>query len=165
MTVHVLMVCMGNICRSPTAEAVLRHKLKAAGLEGQVIVDSAGTHGWHQGDPPDPRSIAHARRRGFDLSAQRSRPLTEADFERFDLILAMDWDNLKFMERRCSEVHRGKLGRLTSYGQKFRSDIVPDPYQGGAAGFDQVLDLIEDACDGLVVDLQRKTICRMSGTS
>jgi protein-tyrosine phosphatase len=146
----VLMVCMGNICRSPTAEAVLRHKLEAAGLGAQVRVDSAGTHAWHAGEPPDPRSVQHARRRGYDLSPLRARPVTVDDFWRFDLILAMDWDNLALLEELCPEEHRRKLGRLTQHARRFDSPVVPDPYQGGAAGFEQVLDLIEDACDGLV---------------
>ena len=148
--VRVLMVCMGNICRSPTAEAVLRHKLRAAGLGDAVAVDSAGTHSWHGGEPPDPRSIKHAARRGYDLAHLRARVVTGADFERFDLILAMDWDNLAELEERCPPQHRTKLGRLMQHGVRFSSPVVPDPYQGGPDGFDHVLDLVEDACDGLV---------------
>jgi len=154
--VRVLMVCMGNICRSPTAEAVLRHKLREAGLEGQVLVDSAGTHSWHGGQPPDPRAIRHAARRGYDLQNLRARVVTGADFERFDLILAMDWDNLAELEDRCPEPHRPKLGRLTQHARRFASPVVPDPYRGGPEGFDHVLDLVEDACEGLVAHLSRR---------
>ncbi len=146
----VLMVCMGNICRSPTAEAVLRHKLHAVGAAERVRVDSAGTHAWHEGDPPDARSIRHARRRGYELAGLRSRPIDDLDFERFDLILAMDWDNLVLLEERCPPEHRRKLRRLSEHARRFTSPVVPDPYQGGAEGFEQVLDLIEDACDGLL---------------
>jgi protein-tyrosine phosphatase len=158
---RVLMVCMGNICRSPTAEAVLRHKLRAAGLQDHVEVDSAGTHAWHAGAPPDDRSIAHAARRGYELADLRARPVVDADFERFDLILAMDWDNLALLEERCPPQHRRKLSRLTEHAVNHDSQIVPDPYAGGAAGFEQVLDLVEDACDGLVKRLaQRQTPAR-----
>jgi protein-tyrosine phosphatase len=156
--VRVLMVCLGNICRSPTAEAVLRHKLRAAGLGDAVAVDSAGTHSWHGGEPPDPRSVKHAARRGYDLANLRARVVTAGDFERFDLILAMDWDNLAELEERCPPQHRAKLGRLTQHGVRFASPAVPDPYQGGPDGFDHVLDLVEDACDGLVQHLSSSRI-------
>jgi protein-tyrosine phosphatase len=151
MTVRlrVLMVCLGNICRSPTAEAVLRHKLAAAGMGERVEVDSAGTGGWHVGDPPDLRSQRHAARRGYDLSTLRARRVSEADFERFDLILAMDEDNLAELERLrppggCAEL------RL------FAGRPVPDPYSGGAAGFEQVLDLVEATCDTLAAELAHR---------
>jgi protein-tyrosine phosphatase len=146
----VLMVCMGNICRSPTAEAVLREKLRRAGWHDRVTVDSAGTHAWHAGAPPDARSVRHAARRGYDLSALRARPVHDHDFERFDLILAMDWDNLSLLEERCPVAHRSKLARLTEYGVRHASPVVPDPYAGGGADFERVLDLVEDACDGLI---------------
>ena len=146
----VLMVCMGNICRSPTAEAVLRHKLRAAGLEAAVRVDSAGTHAWHTGAPPDHRSQRHAARRGYDLSALQAREVVDADFVRFDLILAMDWDNLALLEDRCPPDQLHKLRRLTQFARQHDSPVVPDPYSGGADDFELVLDLIEDACDGLI---------------
>lgn len=150
---HVLMVCMGNICRSPTAEAVLRHKLAALGLDGLVEVDSAGTNaGWHKDQPPDPRAIAHARLRGYDLTALRARSLVPDDFERFDLILAMDDDNHSVLVDKCGVVHRSKLGRLTDHG-RLKAKEVPDPYYGPPGGFDRVLDLVEDACDGLAAHL------------
>jgi protein-tyrosine phosphatase len=149
----VLMVCMGNICRSPTAEGVLRDKLSHAGFRDAVMVDSAGTHTWHEGEPPDPRSVRHARRRGYDIATLRARPVVDADFERFDLILAMDSDNLDELRQRCPAQHFSKLGRLTGHSRRFNSPTVPDPYSGGAADFEHVLDLIEDACDGLIEEL------------
>ena len=152
---RVLMVCMGNICRSPTAEAVLRHKLRAAGLHNAVEVDSAGTHAWHAGAPPDARSVTHAARRGYDLSALRARAVRDDDFERFDLILAMDWDNLALLEERCPLAHRCKLSRLTEHAVGSSAQVVPDPYAGGPAGFELVLDLVESACDGLVTRFRR----------
>jgi protein-tyrosine phosphatase len=150
----VLMVCMGNICRSPTAEGVLRHKLHEAGLHDLVVVDSAGTHAYHVGDPPDNRSMQHARRRGYDLSALRARRVADADFERFDLILAMDWDNYALLEEQCPPQHRAKLRRLSEFARRHDSPVVPDPYYSGAEGFERVLDLIEDACEGLVDHLK-----------
>ena len=165
MTRSVLLVCMGNICRSPTAEGVLRHKLRAAGLADVVAVDSAGTHDYHVGSPPDPRAIAHARRRGYDLTPLRARQVVARDFERFDLILAMDWDNLSLLEAECPREHRGKLGQLTEYARRFNSPVVPDPYQGGASGFERVLDLVEDACDGLVSQLRDAAPQQSGGTS
>ncbi|TMH36187.1 MAG: low molecular weight phosphotyrosine protein phosphatase [Betaproteobacteria bacterium] len=147
------MVCMGNICRSPTAEGVLRHKLREAGVAALVVVDSAGTHGYHTGEPPDERAVRHARQRGYDLSALRARQITAADFERFDLLLAMDWDNLAELKELCPVEHRGKLRRLTEYAQRFDNPVVPDPYYGSAAAFEQVLDLVEDACAGLIAEL------------
>jgi protein-tyrosine phosphatase len=149
----VLMVCMGNICRSPTAEGVLRHKLREAGITASVVVESAGTHGYHVGEPPDGRAMQHAWQRGYDLSALRARQITESDFERFDLLLAMDWDNLAELKELCPTEHQGKLRRLTEYAQRFDSPVVPDPYYGSAAAFEQVLDLVEDACAGLVAEL------------
>ena len=155
---RVLMVCMGNICRSPTAEAVLRHKLHQAGLDELVTVDSAGTHGhWHAGEPPDHRSQAHARERGYDLSALRARPVVDADFDQFDLILAMDWDNLALLENLSPPTSRHKLRRLTEHCRRHDHPVVPDPYHGGRDGFEHVLDLIEDACDGLVDLLRRQS--------
>ena len=161
----VLMVCMGNICRSPTAEGVLRHKLLAAGLAGQVSVDSAGTHAWHAGEPPDRRSQKHALARGYDLSALRAREVVAEDFERFDLVLAMDWDNLALLEDLRPPVHRARLGRLCEYARNFDSPVVPDPYSSGADAFEQVLDLVEDACDGLVASLLAGRKAPTKGTS
>ncbi len=141
------MVCLGNICRSPTAEAVLRAKLDAAGLGQRVAVDSAGTGDWHVGSPPDARSQRHAAKRGYDLSSLRGRQVAEADFHRFDLILAMDEDNLADLQRLAPE------GSSRAEVRLFASIEVPDPYTGGAAGFEQVLDLVEAASDTWVKNL------------
>jgi protein-tyrosine phosphatase len=156
----ILFCCMGNICRSPTAEGVMRHKLEAAGLHQRVLVDSAGTHAWHTGSPPDHRSMQHAARRGYDLGELRAREVAAADFERFDLILAMDWDNLALLEARCPEGLARKLGRLTEHCCRHDNPVVPDPYAGGAQGFEEVLDLVEDACDGLLERIRRQTPAR-----
>ena len=154
--IQVLMVCMGNICRSPTADGVLRQKLRQQGLADQVRVDSAGTHNYHPNSPPDARSQSHARRRGYDLSDLRARQITDADFATFDLILAMDWDNLALLQDACPAQHQHKLRRLTEFCQQFDSPVVPDPYYGGDKGFEVVLDLVEDACDGLLLHLRRQ---------
>jgi protein-tyrosine phosphatase len=161
MRYRVLMVCMGNICRSPTAEAVLRHKLQRAGLHELITVDSAGTHAHHVGAPPDDRSRKHASRRGYDLDPLRARKVDAGDFERFDLLIAMDWDNLALLEENSppDAQARRKLKRLTEFlpaDSRFAgTQTVPDPYYGGPAGFDHVLDLVEASCDGLVEHLRQ----------
>lgn len=153
--VNVLMVCMGNICRSPTAEAVLRHRLREAGLGEQVAVASAGTHNYHPGKAADERSAAHAQRRGIDLSGHRARQITDADFEQMDLILVMDWDNLALAQAACPAPHQHKVRRLMEFACVHPDTVVPDPYYGGEAGFEHVLDLLEDACAGVVSHLRR----------
>lgn len=158
---RVLMVCMGNICRSPTAEAVLRHKLAQTGLDSWVEVDSAGTHGSHVGSPPDSRSQAHAQRRGYKLQHLRARKVHQNDFHHFDLILAMDWDNLSRLQEVCPGVEaQSKLRRLTEFvharSPLIGTEIVGDPYYGGPAGFEAVLDVVEAACDGLVDHLHQR---------
>ncbi|CAE6910510.1 low molecular weight protein-tyrosine-phosphatase [Ectopseudomonas khazarica] len=149
----VLFVCLGNICRSPTAEGVFRHKLRAAGLEGQVQVDSAGTGDWHVGKAPDSRTRQAAQRRGYDLSAQRARQVEVADFQRFDLILAMDQSNLRNLQALRPA---GARADLDLYLRRFdlALDEVPDPYYGGEDGFEQVLDLIEQASDALLIEIR-----------
>lgn len=154
--VGVLMVCMGNMCRSPTAEAVLRHHAQRAGLDAWLHIDSAGTHGYHPGEPPDARSQRHAALRGYDLSGLRARQLVEADYQRFDLLLGMDWDNLALMEAGCPAAHRRKLRRLMEFAPEGASPVVPDPYLGGPQGFEEVLDLIEQASEGLLKHLERR---------
>lgn len=152
---NVLMVCMGNICRSPTAEAVLRQQLVQAGLSDRVAVSSAGTHSYHVGRPADERSARHAKRRGIDLSGHRSRQITDQDFERMDLILVMDWDNLALTQAECPPAHQHKVRRLMEFARHHTDTVVPDPYQGGEAGFEHVLDLLQDACEGLVIQVQQ----------
>ena len=150
---RVLFVCLGNICRSPTAEGILRHKLREAGLEGQVEVASAGTGDWHVGKAPDKRSMAAALRRGYDLSAQRARQVTRADFAAYDLILAMDSSNLRNLKALQPVNARAELDLfLRRYEAEL--DDVPDPYYNGEQGFEQVLDLIERATDRLVIELK-----------
>ena len=146
----VLMVCMGNICRSPTAEGVFRHLVQQAGLQDRIRIDSAGTLDYHAGSPPDHRSSHHAALRGYDLSSQRARPVHMVDFAKFDLILAMDWQNLKWLEKRCPEQHEHKLRRLMEFAPAGLSDVVADPYTGGPQGFETVLDHVEAACEGLL---------------
>ena len=147
---RVLFVCMGNICRSPTAEGVFRHQVTRSGLDGRVLIDSAGTHGYHVGAPPDARSRRHALRRGYDLSALRARQVAPADFGSFDLILAMDHDNLAWLREDCPPAHQDKLRLLMDFAPAGGQGVVPDPYQGGEAGFEAVLDLVEQACGGVL---------------
>ena len=151
MTLRILFVCMGNICRSPTAEGILRAKLDAAGLAEAVALDSAGTGDWHVGKPPDSRAIQAAAGRGYDISGLRARQVTADDFQRFDLILAMDQDNLAWLEQLRPD--QGAVPELFLARQGLAVDEVPDPYYGGAAGFERVLDLLESACDCLVAEV------------
>lgn len=153
---RVLMVCSGNICRSPTAEGVLRAKLQAAGLAGRIEVDSAGTHGFHAKDPPDPRAQAQARRRGYDLSGLRARRVVGEDFVRFDRILAMDEGHLGWLQDAAPPDARASIGLLMAHAVRHRDRReVPDPYYGSERDFELVLDLVEDACEGLARDLAR----------
>ena len=153
--VKVLMVCLGNICRSPTAHGLFEDLVAKKGLSEQIIVDSAGTSGWHIGSPPDRRSQAAARKRGYDLSAQRGRQATAADFARFDYILAMDEDNLYNLKQLAPPDYAGHLGLFLEFSTQMEYDEVPDPYHGGDAGFELVLDLIEDASEGLLRHIQK----------
>ncbi|MFZ6843346.1 low molecular weight protein-tyrosine-phosphatase [Undibacterium sp. RuTC16W] len=146
----ILFVCMGNICRSPTAEGVFRARADAAGLGHQLQLDSAGTHAYHIGEQPDLRSQEFAMKRGIDLSGQRARKVVADDFGKFDLIIAMDKHNLAMLEKICPAAYQHKLSLMMSYATHSDADEVPDPYYGGARGFDQVLDYIEDASDGLI---------------
>ncbi|MGK8203283.1 low molecular weight protein-tyrosine-phosphatase [Burkholderia cenocepacia] len=154
--VAICFVCLGNICRSPTAEGVMRHHVDAAGLADRIDVDSAGTGDWHVGEPPDTRAQAAARLRGYDLSALRARQVGAADFERFDLLLAMDEANLAELRRRCPPQHRDKVRLLMEFAPGATETEVADPYFGGAQGFEQVLDQIERACEGLLHTLRAR---------
>lgn len=153
---RVLFVCMGNICRSPTAEGVFRAHVARAGLDARVEVDSAGTHGYHVGSAPDPRAQAAARRRGYDLAGLRARRVAAADFRRFDLILAMDRDNLSLLQEACPEDERHRLRLFLEFARNFEAEEVPDPYYGGPEGFERVLDLVEDAAAGLIDEIRRR---------
>ena len=147
---NLLFVCMGNICRSPTAEGVMRQRLQQQGLADRIHVDSAGTHNYHPGKPPDTRSQKHAALRGYDLSALRARQILDADFAHFDLILTMDWDNQALTESLCPPAHARKVRRLAEFFQRRSDTVVPDPYYGGPDEFERVLDLIEDGVEGLM---------------
>ena len=141
-----LFICTGNICRSPTAEAVLRHLAGESSLA--LRIESAGLGDWHVGDPPDERAQHHARTRGYDLSAQRARQVALTDFEEFDLILAMDRGHLRALQKMAPPQHHAKI-RLFVAGAD-----VPDPYYGGADGFEHVLDLVEERCRALLRELK-----------
>ncbi|MET1080121.1 MAG: low molecular weight protein-tyrosine-phosphatase [Pseudomonas sp.] len=150
---RILFVCLGNICRSPTAEGVVRDKLQRAGLAHRISLDSAGTGDWHVGKAPDMRTRLAAQRRGYDLSTLRGRQVEVADFERFDLILAMDLSNLQQLQALRPGTAKAELDLfLRRYGQGL--DEVPDPYYGGEDGFEQVLDLLESAADALIDELR-----------
>lgn len=154
-TTSILMVCMGNICRSPTAEGVLRRKAEAAGMARQLRIDSAGTHDYHVGSPPDGRAQKAASGRGYDLAALRGRQVGDQDFAAFDYILAMDRDNLANLRQRCPPQHQHKVRLFLSFSSRFPNLNVPDPYYGGNKGFEQVLDMVEDAADGLLAEIRR----------
>jgi protein-tyrosine phosphatase len=150
MRQRILFVCMGNICRSPTAEGVTRTLAERGGLAAGFEFDSAGTHGYHIGKAPDARATKAAAARGYDLSSLKARRVDSADFARFDRILAMDRDNLELLRQACPPEHHGKLGLFLEFASRNDEDEVPDPYYGGSEGFEHVLDLIEDAARGLL---------------
>lgn len=152
--VRVLFVCLGNICRSPTAEGMFRHVVTQAGLLEHVEIDSAGTHAYHVGEPPDRRAQAAARRRGIDLSALRGRQAQPVDIQRFDYVLAMDEENYQNLLAICPPGLEHKLRLFLEFAPGRPEREVPDPYFGGEAGFDRVLDMIEDASRGLLADLR-----------
>lgn len=150
------MVCMGNICRSPTAEGVMRRRLRESGLDHVVHLDSAGTHAYHVGKAPDPRARQAAAGRGYDLSGLVGRQVGAGDFETFDLILAMDQDNMANLRRVCPPGLEHKLRLFLSFSARFTGQEVPDPYYGGPRGFDDVLDMVEDAVEGLLDEIRRR---------
>lgn len=154
--IKVLFVCMGNICRSPTAEGVFRHKIREAGLDKHIHIDSAGTHAYHVGQPPDGRAQKAANHRSIDLSKQRARRVSRHDFEEFDYIIAMDMDNEADMQTICPAELNDKIHLFLKFASNTTTINVPDPYYGGVNGFEIVLDLVEDAADGLIAHLQKK---------
>jgi protein-tyrosine phosphatase len=154
----VLFVCMGNICRSPTAEGVLRKMVEQGPLKGIIDIDSAGTHGYHEGAPPDQRAIAHAAKRGYDLTPLRAREVSPSDFERFDYVIAMDEQNRRHLRAMCPTRLQNKIELLLDYGGEDDEYEVPDPYQGKPQDFEIALDLIEAGCEGLheyLVDMMK----------
>lgn len=155
--IKVLFVCMGNICRSPTAEGVFRHVVESSGLSEKIMIDSAGTHNYHIGAEPDKRSQQAASLRGYDLSQLRGRQVNVQDFHEFDYILAMDTDNLANLQRICPDELSYKVRLFLEYGKRFEKREVPDPYYGGDQGFEHVLDLIEDASAGLLESIATAT--------
>lgn len=145
---------MGNICRSPTAEGVFRHLVQEEGLADRIEIDSAGTHAYHVDNPPDRRARSAAERRGYSLDGIRARRIEAGDFDRFDYIIAMDRENLALLEEQAEETHSAKLHLFMEFSGSAH-DEVPDPYYGGAAGFERVLDLVEDASRGLLQKLSQ----------
>ena len=156
MSYRVLLVCMGNICRSPTAEGVLRHFIKINGLGDKVEVDSAGTHGYHVGEAPVQRTQRAASARGYNLSQLRARKVARQDLDYFDLILAMDKSNLDNLQRMAMPEQQDKIKLFMDFARNFDDDEVPDPYYGLGHGFDLVLDMVEDASQGLVEDIRKQ---------
>ena len=154
--IKVLFVCMGNICRSPTAEGVFTNLVSQEGLSSRFVVDSAGTHAYHEGEPPDRRAQTAAKARKIELQQLRARRFTEGDFDNFDYILAMDSDNYRVLSENCPEQHQHKLGLFLDYAPEQDTREVPDPYYGGRYGFERVLDLVEAGSAGFIRTLRER---------
>lgn len=154
--IRVLFVCMGNICRSPTAQGVFEALLEREGLADRIEVDSAGTHAYHVGEPPDPRAQEAARNRGVELAHQRARRVAESDFLEFHYVVAMDQSNLEDLRALCHPDYEERLHLFMSFAPDYRETDVPDPYYGGRQGFERVLDMIEQAAAGLLEDIRRR---------
>lgn len=155
--IRVLFVCLGNICRSPSAEAVFRHHVREAGLLEHVDIDSAGTSDYHAGFPPDQRAAAAAGRRGYVLDGLQARQVRQADFPHFDYLLAMDRGNLRDLQRRSPPEHSHKLRLFMDYSALYPGVEVPDPYYGGERGFERVLDMLEDGSRGLLAEIRKRS--------
>ncbi len=152
----ILFVCLGNICRSPSAEGIMKKLVKDAKAENQIYIDSAGISGWHEGELPDDRMSKHAKRRGYDLTSH-SRPVKTEDFYDFDLIIGMDDNNIDaLMQKAPDPESQHKIYRMTDFSKQYQHDHIPDPYYGGDSGFELVLDLLEDACKGLLEKIKPK---------
>lgn len=156
MKIRVLFICMGNICRSPTAEAVFRDYVERAGLSDAIQVDSAGTHDYHIGEAPDARTQRAASQRGYEMGHLRGRQVQADDFSRFDYVLAMDEGNLQILQRLRPQDAASHLGLFLDFARRHREREVPDPYYGGADGFERVLDMVEDAAEGLLQHLVQR---------
>lgn len=156
--IRVLFVCMGNICRSPTAEGVFKHLVAAEGLAGRIASDSAGTHDYHIGAPPDARSQAAAAQRGYDLSPLRARQVSVQDFADFDYVLAMDEANRAALRRLCPAQYRDRVKLFLEFAPDSGRREVPDPYYGGSQGFEEVLDLVESAAHGLLQHIRTNSL-------
>ncbi len=151
--IRILFVCLGNICRSPTAQGVFERLIDARGLSDSIVVDSAGTANWNIGKPPDPRTVEAARRRGIDLSRLRARQVTRRDLQVFDYVLTMDRENLKAIRNLATNDQHGHIGLLLDFAPHLGLKDVPDPYYGGPQEFENVLDLIEEAATGLLAQI------------
>lgn len=154
--IDVLFVCMGNICRSPTAEAVFRHYVENAGMSEQILIDSAGTHDYHIGDKPDSRALRAAQQRGYDMIKLRGRQVEEDDFRQFDYVLAMDRANLAILQSITPPDSIIRASLFLEYARHHSEREVPDPYYGGEDGFERVLDMVEDAAQGLLEEIRQK---------
>ena len=154
--ISVLFVCMGNICRSPTAQGVFERLVEEHRLSGTIEIDSAGTHAYHVGECPDARATAAAMNRGVDLSSQQARRVSPDDFERFDYVLAMDNDNYEILAASCPPGLESRLRLFLEFAPELEAREVPDPYYGGGSGFERVLDMIEQASKGLLADIRQQ---------
>jgi protein-tyrosine phosphatase len=157
-SIAVCFVCLGNICRSPSAEAVMRDRVEQAKLADRIVIDSAGTGVWHVGSPPDERAQRAGKKRGYDLSVLRGRQIDAKDFSRFDLLIVMDDDNAAALAALCPDEHRDKIRLLMEFATRHDSRVVADPFFGGDDGFEKVLDQCEDACDGLLKALRAQLV-------
>ena len=153
---HVLFVCMGNICRSPTAQGVFQHFVNKKKLDKKIAVDSAGTYSYHIGKKPDPRAMMAAAKRGYDLSKIRSRKVIDSDFEKFDYVLAMDSENHEDLLNQCPGVYQNKIKFFLEFSPNSNFQEVPDPYYGGVQGFEVVLDLVEETSQNLLSHIEKE---------